>query len=524
MLHGLGQSEGASSYATAEDHRSGYDAKDDAIPVPWSSSPVPADTSSATHSEAPSFREREAELETIQARFGDVLSQRKLPSTFQSRFKEEFSDPDPPERQRLSLLSKIHLKSTKNAGKASKYSHLFRNWSVLSLDCMQEENPVGALEPKRYSSATIRPDTSLGQSAYETHVPWWEKVIKQDQKTKILPQAYIETSKYPDVASGEDSGFGSLAVKNETEPNVSLPGPTEATEIEPCTEATQPKRRTTPRIDESPISDYYSVLATKRSFPPQSWAKYPSHLYGERNGRAEHEDNVTTHDFAAHPTSSTEGVRGMSDKPLETKARVEINSTPVIHEKLGRAFRSGMSKLVPLVDLRRHKLATGVPTHTKPPTPSSVNAEDREAEGDSLSAILDGTNDRLPYALVLQQPSILSEFVSGQLDDAGSKVGVSSTSSRRLVQPYEETVSFHPVSVRSHGGASNIPPEARLRLPALRLAVSDYSLQRPRSQIDPTGTQNWQRSFTCLGPQHLRGDQIMDIGKWHEDQRHTSQA
>ncbi|RSL80686.1 hypothetical protein CEP51_006406 [Fusarium floridanum] len=67
------------------------------------------DTASRSQSECASFLQREAELGTIERRFGDLLARRKSKSQYISRFREEFNEPSLGQPVRKSFMSKIHL-------------------------------------------------------------------------------------------------------------------------------------------------------------------------------------------------------------------------------------------------------------------------------------------------------------------------------------------------------------------------------------------------------------------------------
>ncbi|RSL64537.1 hypothetical protein CEP54_004643 [Fusarium duplospermum] len=67
------------------------------------------DIASRSQSECASFLQREAELGTIERRFGDLLARRKSKSQYMSRFREEFNEPSLGQSTRKSFMSKIHL-------------------------------------------------------------------------------------------------------------------------------------------------------------------------------------------------------------------------------------------------------------------------------------------------------------------------------------------------------------------------------------------------------------------------------
>ncbi|KAJ4215361.1 hypothetical protein NW759_009782 [Fusarium solani] len=73
------------------------------------STQVGPDPVSRSQSECASFLQREAELGTIERRFGGILSRKKSKSQYSSRFREEFNEPSLGQPVRKSFMSKIHL-------------------------------------------------------------------------------------------------------------------------------------------------------------------------------------------------------------------------------------------------------------------------------------------------------------------------------------------------------------------------------------------------------------------------------
>ncbi|KAJ4320453.1 hypothetical protein N0V84_005844 [Fusarium piperis] len=71
--------------------------------------PGAPDITSPSQSECASFLQREAELGTIERRFGDLLTRKKSKRQYTSRFREEFNRPSIEQPVRKSFMSKIHL-------------------------------------------------------------------------------------------------------------------------------------------------------------------------------------------------------------------------------------------------------------------------------------------------------------------------------------------------------------------------------------------------------------------------------
>lgn len=73
------------------------------------------DTGSMAASDTASFRQREAELKSIEQRFGQIQPRRNVTSPVVSKFREEFNEPRPPITTKNSLFAKLHLPMSKRA-------------------------------------------------------------------------------------------------------------------------------------------------------------------------------------------------------------------------------------------------------------------------------------------------------------------------------------------------------------------------------------------------------------------------
>lgn len=326
LLHGPDYSEDRSSYATAKDRQSSHGTETEANTTDWRSSPVPADVSSASHSETTSFRKREAELQTIQARFGDALSRRKVPVTFQSKFKEDFLDSGPSHNPHSLLLSKIHIKNHKAS---AKHSHLFGNWSATSLYDPSHIQNASIVEGKRYFSARLRPDiddtilekpSKSLQSTVNHHIPWWERVIKSGESRKrVLGSDATNRAQFRNYQS-LSKHHDAPPHKSESDSTLCPPGLDGSlpTVVEPPKKCGQPSQTTISRIDETPISIHYSGTVNKPLTSPSSWENYPSHLFKERNGPATIIDRVIPRDFAVDVAKSERKLHGIHDQQITT--------------------------------------------------------------------------------------------------------------------------------------------------------------------------------------------------------------
>lgn len=509
FAQGASRSEGPSSYATAEDRQSGHETDVDAAPVAWRSSPLPADASSASQSETPSFRKREAELQTIQARFGDVLARKKLPATFQSRFKEEFSDSELPENQEASLLSKIHGKSPKSSAKRSKHSNLLGDWSAGSLAYSDENKATVSTESKRHSSLRPNAEAGLGKPTIEAsrtiaerYIPWWEKVTKPDESKKRNSRTHAARLSLPRGISSPPTQNEASSPIHLTDLAQILSGPEPAVPIvaEPPTQIGQPRQAITPRIDESSIG----VYGTRLNLPdqPSLWESYPSHLFEERNGSASIKDRVTAQDFATSTITANAAPSQNSKQAMLSDTDNDTADKSALQERLVRVFRTSISKLVPLMDSKRHD--TERPTSNPSATITGSIPEGDQAEGD----IDEGPKSNLAGKGGGHSPTTLAttklsthEDCTPKILDIARTVGDMPGSAAKTLAPIE--CSSEPVLPRLDAASirnltAQTARESGLVMPGLRPMMSDYSLQHSLRRYVTPGENINRRSMPSI--------------------------
>jgi hypothetical protein len=442
----------------------------------------------------------------MQARFGDVLSRKKLSATFQSRFKEEFSDPELPENQQSSLLSKIHGKSPKSAAKRSKHSNLIGDPLVGSLEHSDENKEAGPAESKRYSSATLRsnagaslgkPTSEASRTIAEKHIPWWEKVIKPDSSKKRNSRTDAVRLSLPRDISSSPAQNGSPSPSHLTDSTQILSGPEPAVPImaEPSAKIGHSRQAITPRIDESSIGTYSTRFSRNLSNQPNLWARYPSHLFEERNGSANIKDQVTTQDFAATATNANAAPDQGSKQAALTDVDNDAIDKSALQERLVRVFRTSISKLVPLMDSKRH--GTERPTSNLSATTKSSGPEGDLAEGNigdsPKSGLADKVGGHLPTTLVTTKPSAHKDCTPKLLDIACTIAGVPGSATKPLTSIESSSEPILP----KLGAASirNVMAQTRreggLVMPGLRPMMSDYSLQYAlRASVAPRENAN----------------------------------
>lgn len=421
-----------------------------------------------------------------------MLSRKKLPATFQSRFKEEFSDSEPSENQQSSLLSKIHGKSPRSAAKRSKRSNLLGDWSVGSLEYSDENKAAIPSESKRHSRATLRPnaDTGLGKptseasrTTAEKHIPWWEKVIKPDESKKKNSRANAARLSLSRDISSPPAQNGAPSSNHLTDSTQILSGPEPAVPVvaEPPAQIGRHRQAITPRIDESSIGIPNTRLNRNLSNQPSLWASYPLHLFEERNGPANIKDQVTVQDFATSAITANTASGQVSKLAISTDMNNDAADKSALQERLVRVFRTSLSKLVPLMDSNRHateRPALDLSTTTKGSVPKGDLTEGNIDES-LKSGLADKVGGHLPTTSATTKPSAHEDCTPKLLDIAHTVAGVSGSATKPL-GPIES--SSEPVLPRL--GAASIrnvsaqtTREGGLVIPGLRLMMSDYSLQ-----------------------------------------------
>ncbi|PNY24160.1 Uncharacterized protein TCAP_05908 [Tolypocladium capitatum] len=320
ILRDFGHSEGQSSYATAEDDTSNAE-KQYGTPASLKRlSQIGFDNKSVTHSETTSFQQREAELRTIEKRFGEVLSRKKDGTPVHSRFKEEFTTVSTHAPIRTSFVTKLQ----------SSISRLSRAGS----------HSLGSIDNKHSASA----------EAGLRRLPDYERGGPNDaaSHSKLGEMGNASTKQSPSLSGAKGMG-GSR--------QTSLSSPDAAQESSAETEARdrsgQLSQRWTgnKRQDTSDGQAEATAACAKNTLvqvtPPESWAKYPSHNREGRIRRANCDDIVDTQDFALKDLSSIEKKGQGTDIGDAINVPHSGQVCRPLPKRLEKAVRFGLSRLLP---------------------------------------------------------------------------------------------------------------------------------------------------------------------------------
>ncbi|PHH90097.1 hypothetical protein CDD83_4522 [Cordyceps sp. RAO-2017] len=300
MLREFGRSEGQSSYVTAEeDDSSDALRRDVTLASQRPSLQVASDEKSFAHSEANSFQQRETELQSIEQRFGQLLTRKPADAPLRSRFQEDFTE-SAPRPAKVSFAKRLQ----------DSISRLSR----IGLDGMvSAENEHLSIPATPEVEAKPRHEMGDGIDSQET--------------------------------GGLCEGGGKRANLNDVSNANALDGP--------GTGARKPSASSVPYGKNSSVSPNAHASASTKpragrrgpqgcAMPPESWAKYPSR---ERDEKCE---GATAVSRDAPPTSphreESEVQRSVEGTALVGSDGHEPSRLPM---RLDKAVRARLGKLLP---------------------------------------------------------------------------------------------------------------------------------------------------------------------------------
>lgn len=377
MLRDFGRSEKKSPYATAETRRGNLDQDQCSIQKPRHPPQVAYayETSSLAPSETASFRQREAELRTIEKRFGDALSRRKLPNNMISRFKEDFTEPDSSRSGRASFMAKIHL-SVPRLSKASNKAH-HENDRGHCLD-HSSSGPV-TIKSNDSGRSTRRFNSERSQNLPASPTPD-EQIERGKSASDLWQRAVRLEAEEREGSHKESSARGSEQIRHTSSKKSSnllsgkWRGRSRQSSLSSHSTFQEPSRLT-PHADElvsSEAKDHLGMLIqrweaqmlqnkhassssnatlTRRKLtkPPQAWAKYPSHTQDKRTAHATLEDLVTSKDFAIRGQPSSVPVKWTTDKsPSMMGEELAESGSRQLAGRFGKVVKSGLGRLFPI--------------------------------------------------------------------------------------------------------------------------------------------------------------------------------
>lgn len=324
-----------------------------------------------------SFLQREAELQTIERRFGDVLSRKKSSKQTTSRFREDLERPSLRRGDSSSFVTKLYLSvprmmrtGPKSQGsdkddrsvilRGSAHEVSYNEFGhVPDEGSKHQENTDHAFNiPTQHSLLDSKP--KLGESATDL----WQRAIRLEAEERQGSSKRLSIS---NLEHKRSISFGrSMNTKNEQSKgkhtwNESLstgdsnqgvsPHMDELSPSDPDSHSKWLIQHWVTRMQPEKLNSHSHALGpsasnnkTRPIIPPKSWARYPSHTRDERTQSATLKDNVQPKDFAIKQISPDGQVFWATDQ--DTNEPILPESLPrSLSMKFGRVVKQKLSKL-----------------------------------------------------------------------------------------------------------------------------------------------------------------------------------
>ncbi|KAF4982495.1 hypothetical protein FZEAL_1888 [Fusarium zealandicum] len=345
------------------------------------------DAASQVQSESASFIQREAELDTIERRFG-VFTRMKTIKRVNSRFRENFNEYVHGQPTRRSFMSNIHLavpslfkpRSRKSAGR--QHMHMTGigpdQESEVALSEQTNKRVHEANDKSiRCSNLSIRPDVSpISSEAFQrpdlerqqSATGLWQRAIRLEAEERRSSSNRLSTpnlGNQRDKSSSRSLRVTAMPLKRGSIASLST-GNTrrETSQLTPTPDELPSKdnskwliqrwvtemRPSTPNT----AKGTESMLSVKLASPPKSWARFPSHNREERNKNATAQDDVHSRDFAVKVVSTEGEILWSTDVPGEQKPHDDTMSRS-FSARLGEVVRSKIIKWTPSRRIQQEK-------------------------------------------------------------------------------------------------------------------------------------------------------------------------
>ncbi|CAJ2511288.1 Uu.00g069130.m01.CDS01 [Anthostomella pinea] len=341
---------------------------------------------SVAASETASFRHREAELKSIEQRFGSGNIRRNNSIQAVSRFQEDFDQPRPSRSSRHSIMAKFHLTVPKQAKVSTQ-----RPESSDAKGGLPEGRLAGAEYTEHpyasYSdSAVNRPASPFIQAnggrrpaIVESATGVWQRAFKQEaDRRESRSQSRAGSHKLYASPRGQKAV---VAVSNAIQEHAAtgnhfhivdhnISGTRKRSTSQPQSPGTLPLVQTdrhepnnashgvlrewvnqleAGNLQPHPESEVYMPQnrSLGRRTPPKSWAKWPSHSRHERAGAAGAKDHVVPRDFGVPSELCSD--QALPPLKMGNGSLKKRNLTPVsrtLSGQFGRAVKGGWQKLI----------------------------------------------------------------------------------------------------------------------------------------------------------------------------------
>lgn len=295
-------------------------------------------------SETSSQRQREAELQSIEKRFGRSHLRRGPTTPVVSKFREEFDLPDHPLMSKPSILSRLHLSVPKKVKLIGR-----------GLDGV-EDRRLGPSPLSRYfaSVGTTNVSRPISKDIFRSqdilsglcHLPS-EAGSRLDSGSGNRQGSPIPRRDNSDIHAANDSPPTSHGIRQNFDEYAFKKSPDRSNNVlEDWSrelrhrEHVVKSRSRVVTLDKQPVR--------KTSFMPEAGPRYPSHTAAQRNASARSADGVVQESFASLAVSQQGTVEGSTDKTSTASERKpDMLSVSSISGRLGKVVKTSFSRLMP---------------------------------------------------------------------------------------------------------------------------------------------------------------------------------
>lgn len=378
VIRAFGPSDERSSYETAEDFEASNFNKIH-MEMPKVQSTMTRNQS-PTLSDTASFHQREAELKTIEKRFGEALTRKKLVSSTTSRFREEFNQAGITQARKPSFMERFNISISKRSKQGPDRNEVTGSKNSPIAGVGMYSNVVGgdgAVDHANFLGLGIMPELSSAQasdivSAGRVGTATFLQHQKPREKNKGLanlrqvsnPHQSYHFKSSPTTKStkpfvpkwrsyGHRPSMSSLGT--DVEMARLTPPPSEIPFPEPRDPSRQMFRRWAANMHpgmslncEVPITHGSLKCPPRATIPPPAWSIYPLHNQAEitdHNALDRHTNSKLLEIEAPHLKCEE---RHKSEKECGFNSVRNNESGPhSLPVRLGKAVRSGLVKLMP---------------------------------------------------------------------------------------------------------------------------------------------------------------------------------
>ncbi|KAI1106493.1 hypothetical protein F4804DRAFT_348127 [Jackrogersella minutella] len=316
--------------------------------------------SSVAVSDTASFKQREAELKSIEKRFTQVHHRRDITTPTSSKFREEFNEPRTSIITKSSIFAKLHLPIPKRAKHPTK--DLWR-YSMYDAKFSSAESPnvkIGHFSQQLVTSDTDQKHEDMGSViGLRQQTRMLEDILGTRQDRGNSPVSL----KYPEIINPVQPGSSNKAARVTSVPSLKARTEHGQNLKPPC----RHEDNNSPQSDISNnvlrewvnmMNDQDNQLQVETKIepqshgprrsrtPPASWAKWPSHTRHERTGPAGKEDDVIQRDFAIQEGPNGNAMTWSTDKSGESSKRYITPGSRSLSAQLGKAVKGSLNKVV----------------------------------------------------------------------------------------------------------------------------------------------------------------------------------